>query len=462
MPNANETIDRGRIRELRAREDAQFIAKRPRSRALIERARHSMPDGVPMAWMVSAYHHPPMFVAEADGAYFTDVDGYRYLDMNLADTSMACGFAPQPVVEAVAAQMRRGSQFLLPTEDAIAVAEELAKRFGLPHWQFTLAASSANTEALRIARAATGRETILLFDGKYHGMLDETLFVLVDGEQRPDGLGLPEEAGRRTRIVQFNDLAAAEAALSEGDVACVVVEPALTNAGGVISPEPDFHAGLRALTRRFGSLLILDEVHTHVCAFGGLTRAWGLEPDIVVLGKALGGGVPIGAYGMTEELARFMEGTAGSEGEAADWTVRFAMRVATGGTMFANALSLAAARATLEHVLTEEGHARTAALGESLADGIEAAIRRNGLSWCAHRLYCRSGYCFAPEVPRNNLEAQAVANVPLTNLMRVYMANRGVWEAIEGESPAVSFAATQDDVDFYLGVLDQALGELTA
>ncbi|MFQ5984708.1 MAG: transaminase [Alphaproteobacteria bacterium] len=454
------TIDRDRIRELRAREDARLIAERPRSRALLERARRSMPDGVPMSWMVSAYHHAPMFVAEADGAYFTDVDGHRYLDMNLADTSMACGFTPQPVVEAVAAQMRRGSQFLLPTEDAIAVAEELARRFGLPRWQFTLAASSANTEVLRIARAATGRETILLFDGKYHGMLDETLFILVDGEPRPEGLGLPKEAAARTRIVQFNDLAAAEAALSEGDVACVVVEPALTNVGGLISPEPDFHAGLRALTRRFGSLLILDEVHTHVCAFGGLTRAWGLEPDIVVLGKALGGGVPIGAYGMAEELARFMEGTAGSEGEAADWTVRFAMRVATGGTMFANALSLAAAHATLEHVLTEEGHARTAALGERLADGIEAAIRRHGLSWSAYRLYCRSGYCFAPKLPRNNLEAQAVADIPLTNLMRVYMANHGVWEAVEGEGPAVSFAATPADIDLYLDVFERCLAEL--
>ncbi|MCH7540806.1 MAG: aminotransferase class III-fold pyridoxal phosphate-dependent enzyme, partial [Proteobacteria bacterium] len=242
--------------------------------------------------------------------------------------------------------------------------------------------------------------------------------------------------------------------------ACVVVEPALTNVGGVISPEPDFHAGLRALTRRFGSLLILDEVKTHVCAFGGLTRAWGLEPDIVVLGKALGGGVPIGAYGMTEELARFMEGTAGGEGEAADWTVRFSMRVATGGTMFANALSLAAARATLEHVLTEDGHTRTAALGERLADGIDAAIRRHGLSWSAYRLYCRSGYCFAPKLPRNNLEAQAVADIPLTNLMRVYMANRGVWEALQGESPMASFAATAADIDLYLDVFERCLADL--
>ena len=453
-------IDRQRIRELRDREDARFIAERPRSRALIERARRSMPDGVPMAWMVSAYHHPPIFVAEAEGAYFTDVDGHRYLDMNLADTSMACGFAPRPVVEAVADQTRRGSQFLLPTEDAIMVSEELARRFKLPYWQFTLAASSANAEAIRIARAATGREGILLFDGKYHGMLDETLTAIVDGEPKAEGLGLPIEAGRHTRIVQFNDLAAAEAALSKGDVACVVAEPALTNVGGVVKPDPGFHFGLRDLCRRFGSLLILDEAHTQVCAFGGLTRAWGLEPDIVVLGKALGGGIPIGAYGMTAELARFMEGTAGGEGETANWAERFAMRVATGGTMFANALSLAAARAALEGVLTEEGHARAAKLGESLADGIEAAVRRKALPWSAHRLYCRSGYCFAPKVPRNNLEAQGAADVPLSNLIRVFMANRGVWEAIEGESPAVSFAATTADIALYLDVFERCLAEL--
>jgi glutamate-1-semialdehyde 2,1-aminomutase len=457
MTMTSKTIDRGRIRDLRAREDARFLAERPRSAALHRAARATMPAGVPMNWMVSLFDHPPVFVAEGRGAYFTDVDGHRYLDMNLADTSMPLGYGLECIAEAVAAQTRRGSQFMLPDETGIAVAEELARRFGPPQWQFTLSASSANTEAIRIARAATGREAILMFDGKYHGMLDDTAFELVEGKLRPEGAGLPSDAARRVRIVQFNDLDSVEAALAKGDIACVITEPALTNIGTIL-PEPGFHEGLRALTRRHGSLLILDEAHTNVCAFGGLTRAWDLDPDFLVLGKAIGGGVAIGAYGMTEEVARLLEQDQGGERRLG---AAFAP-VAVGGTLFANALSLAAARVALEQLLTEEAHARAAALGARLADGIEAAAGRHGLPWSAYRLYCRSGYCFAPAPPRNALEARAAFDLELTNLLRVYLANRGVWEAIYSAGAAVSFAATQDDVDFYLGVLDQALGELTA
>ncbi|HEU4403173.1 MAG TPA: aminotransferase class III-fold pyridoxal phosphate-dependent enzyme, partial [Candidatus Polarisedimenticolia bacterium] len=241
-------------------------------------------------------------------------------------------------------------------------------------------------------------------------------------------------------------------ALRPGDVACVVTEPALTNAG-VIQPDPGFHAALRAMTRERGSLLVIDEAHTLVCGPGGLTARFELDPDLITLGKFIAGSVPLGAYGMTADLAeRF------ARPDEANPRLTFA----SGGTLFANALSMAAARAALDRVLTEEAYARTASLGARLADGIEERCRRHGLDWRAHRLFARSGYCHGPVLPRNVTEYQAVMRFDLYHLMRVYFANRGVWEAIGSAGPTVSIAATAADVDRYLGTLDECLGELTA
>ena len=448
------TIERSRIAGMREREDARFVAERPRSARLLEEARGTMPGGVPMAWMVSLYAHAPIFVEHAEGAYITDVDGHRYLDMNLADSSMACGYGAPAVAEAVAAQFRRGSQFLLPVEEAIAVTRALADRFAMPRWQFTLAATSANTEAIRIARAYTGRDRVLVFDGKYHGMVDETLQIAGEGGVGPEVKGLRRGAGSATDIVPYNDLAAAERVLGRGETACVLVEAALTNVSGVLMPEPGFLDGLWALTRSAGALLVIDEAHTNVCAYGGLKRAWSIDCDILVIGKAVAGGIPAGLLGMSEALAEFIEAgqVGGRRGYLPD--------LAIGGTLFGNPLQIAAIGATLEHVLTEEAHERTARLGARLADGIEDAARRHGLPWSAHRLYCRSGYHFAPRLPRNNAEAEAAADPELRDLMRVYMANRGVWEAVFSASPAVSLAATEADVGLYLEVLDACLSEL--
>lgn len=449
-------IDRQKIAEMTAREDERFVAERPRSMALLERARASLPAGVPMSWMVSLYAHAPFFVEEAKGAYITDVDGHRYLDMNLADSSMACGYALEAVGEAVLSRFRRGSQYLLPTEEAILVAEALADRYGLPRWQFTLSATTANGEAIRIARAYTGRDRVLVFDGKYHGMLDET--ALVPGEQglEPEVRGLARSAGETTDIVPYNDLAAAERVLARRETACVLVEAAVTNVGGVLMPEPGFLAGLYETARRHGSVLVIDEAHTHVCAYGGLKRAWRLDCDVLVLGKAISGGIPAGLYGLSEALAAFVESAleGGDHGYLPD--------LAVGGTLFGNPLEIAAIRATLDHVLTEEAHAKAARLGEKLANGIEAGARTRGLPWSAHRLYCRSGYHFAERLPRTRDEAQAAADPELRDLMRVYFANRGVWEAIFSACPAVSFAAEEADIDFYLSVYQACLDELTA
>jgi glutamate-1-semialdehyde aminotransferase len=447
--------DPAQIARLSEREAKHFAELRPRSAALLARARRSMARGVPMGWMTAIYQHPPMFVAAGDGAWFTDVDRHRYLDMNVADLSMNGGFGPPAVVAAVAERMRRGGQFLLPTEDAIAVAEELARRYPLPCWQFTLSASGANAEIIRLARHATGREKILMFDGKYHGHIEDVLVVVRDGRVQPEMPGLPAEPAQRAKMVDYNDLAAVERALAPHDVALVMVEPALTNVG-VVLPDAGFHAGLRALTKAAGTLLAYDEAHTFVAGPAGLVGEWRLACDAVGLGKCLGGGVPIGAYGVSAELARHLEAAPALPGAPAESVGG----VATGGTLFGNALSMAAARATLEQVLTPTAYARANALGAQLADGIEAAYGAVGLDWRAQRLFCRAGFNYGPDLPRTAAAARALARPDVHQLLRLHMANRGVWESVITAGPTVSFAASADDVEFYLRNFRAFVGEL--
>jgi len=445
------TIDRTRLAEVRAREDAEFDRRTRRSAELVERARRSMPDGVPMAWMAGLYGHRPLFVAHGAGCRFTDADGNSYVDFNQADLSATCGFAPPAVLDAIAERAARGLQFLLPVAKAIDAAELLAERYGLPGWQFTLSASGANAEAIRLARHRTGRETIVVFGGHYHGHLDDTL---VEGDEhgaRPQLLGVNRRAAAATRVVPFNDLAALERVLDRDEVAAVITEPALTNVG-VVLPAAGFHAGVRELTRAHGTLLVLDETHTQTFAYGGLTRAWALHADVIALGKSTGGGIPVGAYGMTADLHEWMERHrdvyVGDHG------------LATGGTTYANPLSLAAVAATLRHVQTPAAFERAAALGARLADGIEAAVARHSLPWRAHRLGGRSGYCLEPQLPRDASDAARSIDVELTDTRRVHMANRGVWDAIASAGPAASFAHGEADVDEYVAALVEFLDDV--
>jgi glutamate-1-semialdehyde 2,1-aminomutase len=449
-------LDEERISALKRREDERFAAERPRSRELLERGRGLMPHGVPMSWMATLWDHPPLFVAEGHGASFVDVDGHEYLDFHIADTSAFCGHAPPPVTRAVCEQAARGTQFQLPTEDALWVAAELASRWGLPQWQLTLAATTANIEAIRLARHATGRETVLMFDGKYHGHGDDTLVILDHGQSVPEYLGLSGSASERTRLVQFNDLDALAAALEPEDVACVLAEPAMTNLT-IVVPDPGFHEGLRRLTHETGTLLVLDETHTLVCGPGGLVGRWRLDPDIVTLGKSIGGGIPVGAYGMTAELAGRFEVDEGQLPASGD----FVAELATGGTLFANPVSLAACRAALGEVLTAEAYERTASLGARLADGIESVAGVAGLDWTAHRLYAKSGYWFGPELPRNAVEARAEDDLDLRAYLRVALANRGIWEGGYWLGPAVSVAMDEAGVDRYLSAFEDVLRELT-
>jgi glutamate-1-semialdehyde 2,1-aminomutase len=446
-------IDRARLAALKQREDAAFAARTPRSRALVTRGRKSMPSGVPMSWMAGLSEHPPLYVTTGDGAYFTDVDGNRYLDMNQVDLAMSCGFTPAAVIAAVQRRVAQGPSFLLPGEDAILVAELLAERFRLPFWQFTLSATGANTEALRIARLATGRGSYLAFEGRYHGHADEMLAESTPTGESAEYLGLTPEIQKRAISVAFNDLPALRSLLETKRYACLIAEPALTNCG-LVSPDDGFWAEAWKLCQATGTLLIIDETHTQTFAYGGLRRAWAIECDMITIGKCLGGGVPIGAYGMTPELARLMEKNLDRH--------RGGRVLPTGGTTYASALAMAAARAVLTEVLTEDAYARVDALGVRLQNGLRAAFERRGLAWRAPRIGGRSGWCLLPELPRNGAEATLSLDYAMIDARRVFMANRGVWEAIATAGPAASFAHTPADIESYVKVADEFLGEVAA
>jgi len=440
---ARGDLDRTRIDELHARELARFREARPRTLAMVRRARAHMPNGTPMAWMASD-NDQPVYIDHGAGPGFTDIDGFGYVDFNASDMAMFCGHANPAIVAAVQSQVARSTQFLLPTEASVEVAEELARRYPVPQWQFTLSATQANTEAIRLARAVTGRDVVVLFQGHYHGHFEEGLVDLQDGAEGAVQRGLSKGVTGRVRIAQFNDPATVRAALEPGDVALVLTEPAMTNYVHLLAPETGWHEALRDLTRQHGTLLCLDETHTHVVGPGGATGLWGLRPDIVTIGKAVAGGVPMGAYGVTAELGEQLDA---------------ARNVATGGTLFGNPLSAAAAKAALTEVLVPGAYQHASALGGELADGIEAAIRSAGLPWTAIRLGPRSGQWYGPR-PRTGAEAHELADHQLTRLVRIWLANRGVWEALPGAGPTACVPATHADVNHYIEAYGELLAEL--
>jgi len=442
-----------KLSEVRAREEDAFLKRIPRSRALLERSKALMPNGVAQTWFYSIYRRAPIFVSHGRGPWFEDVDGNRYVDFNLADLAFTQAYGERAVADAVADQQVKGAHFLLPTEDSIAVAEILRSWTGLPFWQFTVSASGANIEAIRIARHATKREKIIVFDGHYHGHIDDTMVERGrERGSRPSHLGFLRDTGRNTIIVPFNNLAEIEAELAHGDIACVLTEPALTNVTLVL-PEEGFHGKLRALTRRYGTLLVIDEAHTVQMAYGGLARQYRLEPDIVTYGKGFGSGHTLGAYGLIEPLARLIEADT-------DLHLGDRPRLGLGGTLFGTALAFAAVRATLETVLTPASYAHAAKLGGRLADGIDRTIAKHGLPWRAQRLNARSGISLFPENPRSGAEGMKSMDANLVDARRVYLANRGVWDAISSAGPQAGFGHRDEDVDLYVSGFDQFLSEI--
>jgi glutamate-1-semialdehyde 2,1-aminomutase len=450
MPAA---IDRSRLDALLESELERFERHHPRSRELFENAKDMLLAGVPMPWMSEWAGPYPVFVAEAHGARFTDADGLEYVDLCLGDTGAMTGHAPKEAVAAIAEQAANGITHMLPTEDAAWVGREMGRRFGLPFWQFCLTATDANRFTIRLARAITGRPKILVYNFCYHGSVDETIITIEDGVAGPrvGNIGPPVDPNETTRVVEFNDLDALEEALAHGDVACVLAEPALTNIG-IVLPEPGYHDALRRLTREHGTFLVIDETHTICAGPGGATRAWGLDPDFLTIGKPLASGVPAACYGMSATVAERAQTYLDSLPTTDVGGI--------GGTLSGNALSLAAMRATLEHVLTDEAFERMIALGERWAGGVKAAIDEHELPWEVQRIGCRAEYWFTPTPPRNGGEAAASEDHDLMRFTHLYALNRGVLLTPFHNMALMSPATTEADVDAHSAVFAEMAAEL--
>ncbi|MFE2267435.1 transaminase [Streptomyces griseosporeus] len=447
-------MDRTRLHRLLARESAEAERRNPRSRAAYEGAGNLF-GRVPMTWMNKTAGAFPRYLATARGARVTDIDGHEYIDFCLGDTGAMAGHSPAPVTEAVQRRFADlgGATAMLPTEDAAWVGAELTRRFGPTHWSFALTATDANRWAIRLARAATGRPKILVNSYCYHGSVDESLIVVGPdgrGTARPGNVGAPCDVTLTSRVAEFNDLEQLERELAHGDVAAVLMEPALTNIG-IVLPEPGYLAGVRALTRQYGTLLVNDETHTLSAGPGGCTAAWDLEPDVVTVGKAIGGGIPAGAYGLSAELADRLLGR--PDLDLVDMG-------GVGGTLAGNALSVAAMRATLEHVLTDEAFARMSKLSERFEAGVRAGIDAHGLPWSVSRLGARTEYRFTSPAPRTGSESAAASDPELEDYLHLYLANRGILLTPFHNMALMCPDTTEQDVDTHTGLFAAALTEL--
>jgi glutamate-1-semialdehyde 2,1-aminomutase len=449
------TVDRERIASIQREELARFADEHPRSRALFDEARASLVSGVPMTWMAKWVGGFPLYAASAHGAAVEDVDGHRYVDFSLGDTGAMAGHSPPAMVAAVERRLRDagGATLMLPTEDAAWVGEELGRRFGVPLWSFALTATDANRWALRLCRAITRRPYVLVFSYCYHGSVDETFITLDDGARprsREGNVGPAVDPTVTTRVCEFNDAEALEGLLADEQVACVLAEPALTNVG-IVLPEPGFHDALQAACERTGTLLIADETHTFSAGPGGCTRAWGLRPDLVTIGKAIAGGIPIGAYGVSAEV--------GARIDALDDADLIDVG-GVGGTLAGNPLSLAAARATLGEVLTEEAFAGMIALCERFVAGVREVIGGSGLAWSIVPLGARAELAFAAEPPRSGGESAALHDSALEDLLHLYLLNRGVMLTPFHNMALMSPATTEADVDRHTEVFAQLVSAL--
>jgi glutamate-1-semialdehyde 2,1-aminomutase len=450
------TVDRARLRAVLERERVRFHDGHPRSRALFETAKQNLLAGVPMSWMAKWPGGYPIALERARGARLTDVDGHEYVDFCLGDTGAMAGHSPEPVVAAVAERFgtRGGATAMLPTEDAAWVGAALARRFRLPSWQFTLSATDANRFVLRLCRQITRRPRVLVFSYCYHGSVDESLVAIERGQprSRAGNVGPAVDPLQTTRVVEWNDLAAVEAALAPRDVAAVLTEPALTNIG-IVLPEPGFLEGLRAATGRTDTLLVIDETHTWSAGPGGCTAALGLEPDVVTLGKALAGGLPIGAYGVSAAVA---------ERIAADKDADYVDAGGVGGTLAGNALSLAAARATLSQVLTDDAFARMIALAERFRNGVADVIEGHRMPWSVVSLGARVEYRFVSPPPTSGGASAAAGDPELDEYMHLAALNRGVLMTPFHNMALMCPATTGEDVDRHTRVFAEAVGPLRA
>jgi glutamate-1-semialdehyde 2,1-aminomutase len=447
-------INRERLRDLHRKEEARFLERTPKSRAQFEAAKKVMPSGVPMSWMSKWPGAYPLFVASAKGAHFTDLDGNEYIDLCLGDTGSMTGHSPVPTVKAINDQLSRGITAMLPTEDSVAVSSELSKRFGLPLWQFTVSATDANRHVIRYSRLITGRSKIIVIDRCYHGSVDESFATLDSAGKtiaREGNIGAPVPLEETTRVVEFNNLTAMEAALKSGDVAAILMEPAMTNVG-IVLPDDGYLVAVGELARKYGALWIIDETHTISVGPGGITRALGLNPDFLTIGKAIGGGIPTGTFGMTHEVAAQI--AAKTEREIIDTG-------GIGGTLAGNALSLAAMRATLTEVLTEKNFTSMIELGNRWCDGVDAAIKEFKLPWHCNRLGARGEYVFQPTAPRTGGEAARAGDFELEQYIHLRLLNDGFLLTPFHNMALMSPDTTEGDVDAHTTAFRAMCADLT-
>ena len=447
-------IDRKLLAALRTIEDARFLEQHPVSGKMFAEAKGVMPGGVPMSWMAKWPGAYPVFVKEAKGAHFSDVDGNNYIDFCLGDTGSMTGHSPDATVAAIREQAGRGITAMLPTADAAIVSSELSRRFGLPLWQFTVSATDANRHVLRYCRLITGKSKTIVIDRCYHGSVDETFATLDDAGNtvaREGNLGAPVSLDQTTRVVEFNDLVGMEAALAKGDVAAILMEPAMTNVG-IVLPEDGYLYAVEKLAKKYGALLIIDETHTISVGAGGMTADLGLKPDFLTIGKAIGGGIPTGTFGMTREVAASI---------AAKVELEIIDTGGIGGTLAGNALSLASMRATLTDVLTEENFARMIELGTRWSDGVDAAIKEFNLPWTCNRLGARGEYLFAMSAPRTGREASDAGDFELEQYIHLRMLNDGFLITPFHNMALMSPATTAADVDAHTVAFRTMCAELT-
>ena len=442
------------------REQRLFAERRPRSRAMYATGEQHYLYGAPLHWMRRWAGGFPVYAQRASGARLWCVDGFEYVDFCLGDTGAMAGHAAPALTAAVSAQMQRGSTLMLPTEDAAWVGAELARRFGLPYWGFTTSATDANRAAIRIARLITGRDVILVFNGCYHGSVEEAHVGLAQGRMvmrsgvHPNAV----DHGRVSRVVEFNDLPALEAALQARDVALVLAEPCMTNYG-MIEAQPGFLAALRELTRRTGTLLLYDETHTWSAGPGAYTGRDQLDPDLFTIGKAIGGGVPVGLYGASASVAERLWEHAPRESARPD--VRQSSHLGFGGTLAGSALQVAAVRAVLSQILTAASFAHMIALADHLGTRARQVVQQYGLPWYIAQSGARVETLLTPGAPRNASELARTRDSVIETLLHLYMLNRGVLITPFHSMLLMCPDTTPADIERYISAFAGLCEELT-
>ena len=447
-------VDAARLTAFQAREARRFAAMRPNARRAMARGQGAWLDGVPLHWMKDwPLPHLPV-IARARGARITDIDGYEIDDFCLGDTGSMFGHSPGPVAKAIARQATRGLTYMLPTEDALEAGRLLTECFGDYRWQIATTATDANRFALRVARAVTGRPKVLVFNGCYHGTVEDTFVTLKDGVtvNRPGMLGQVADLSQVAVCCEFNDLGQVEAALARGDVAAILTEPVMTNSCMVL-PDAGFHAGLRALATRYGALLMMDETHTISSGLGGYTRVHGLQPDIFVVGKCVAGGMPTAVWGLSPDVAaRYLTVNA----------ARPSGHSGMGTTLSANPMQFACLVATLAHVMTAEAYDHMEVRAGRLADGLAAVVARVGAPWHVVRVGARVEFICAPGPLRNGSQA-ALAHMPaVEGAVHVALLNRGCLIAPFHNMMLISPATKKGQVDRLIAAFDEVVSELFA